>query len=94
VDGACQRARAFELLNVKRVETILRLDLDQQREPLDTTPPAGEPRVYPLRPRFARPDTSFAHGPTTLAAAPIPLHPSHPSHPSQEISHERSEIVS
>jgi transposase len=84
VDGACQRALAFELLNVKRVETILRLDLDQ----LETTPPAGAVRVYPLRPRFARPDMSFAHAPAPPAEPPTSLHPS------QEISNERSEIVS
>jgi hypothetical protein len=75
VDGACQRALAFELLNVKRVETILRLDLDQQRDHPDTVPPAGEARVFPLRPRFARPDTSFAHAPMTPTEPPIALHP-------------------
>ncbi len=88
VDGACQRALAFELLNVKRVETILRLDLDQQRDPLDAAPPAGESRVYPLRPRFARPDTSFAHAPAAPSESPTPLHPT------PEIANERSEIVS
>jgi hypothetical protein len=86
LDGACQRALAFELLNVKRVETILRLDLDH----LEAIPPAGEARVYPLRPRFARPDTSFAHAPPP-AAVPTPLHPSQLT---LEISNERSEIVS
>lgn len=75
LDGACRRALAFELLNVKRVETILRLDLDQ----LESGAPVGEARVYPLRPagppRFARSAESFAHHPphhpaTTPTSAP------------------------
>jgi transposase len=61
LDDACQRALAFELLNVKRVETILRLDLDQA----ESSPPSGEARVFVLRPqptpRFARAAESFAH---------------------------------
>lgn len=67
VDGACQRALAFELLNVKRVETILRLDLDHALEPADAAAPLGEVRVFPLHPRptprFARAAESFAHPP-------------------------------
>lgn len=57
VDGACQRALAFELLNVKRVETILRLDLDQA----ESSVPAADTRVFVLRPRFARAAESFSH---------------------------------
>lgn len=81
VDGACQRALAFELLNVKRVETILRLELDQRHTGVASAE-SSEPRVYPLRPRFARPDTSFAH-PTPPSPTP-PLSPD--VHP--EIFHE------
>lgn len=68
LDAACQRALAFDLLNVRRVETILRLDLDPPPSDAD-----AEPRVIPLRPRFARPAASFTHPPTT---------------PSQEIAHD------
>jgi len=64
VDGACQRALAFELLNVKRVEAILRLDLDRL-EQAESSAPSAEARVYVLRPqttpRFARAAESFAH---------------------------------
>lgn len=101
VDGACQRALAFELVNVKRVETILRLELDQrdQRDSrassaASAAAAADEPRVFPLRPRFARPDTSFAHPtPSTLSTPVPPCLPATP-HTAQEISDERSEILS
>jgi transposase len=55
---ACQRALAFELINVRRVESILRQDL-QQLELLSTS--TGEARVIPLRGRFERPAQSFSH---------------------------------
>lgn len=88
LDGACQRALAFELLNVKRVETILRLKLDQHESGIAADAPA-DVRIYPLRPRFARPDTSFADAPSVPAPPMAPL-----LHPCLEISHERSETVS
>jgi hypothetical protein len=88
LDGACQRALAFELLNVKRVETILRLELDQ-RESGIASDDTADVRVYPLRPRFARPDTSFAHAPPAPAPTTDLL-----LHPRLEISHDRSESVS
>jgi hypothetical protein len=103
VDGACQRALAFELVNVKRVETILRLELDQrdQRDSrassASSAAAADEPRVFPLRPRFARPDTSFAHPtPSTLSTRSTPVPSGVPAtpHTAQEMSHERSEILS
>jgi hypothetical protein len=78
VDAACQRALAFELLNVTRVERILRLDLDSRTSGVPED--SGEARVYALRPRFARADTSFSHTPSPSA----PL----------ENSHERSESIS
>jgi hypothetical protein len=91
LDGACQRALAFELLNVKRVERILRLDLDRSATGESSTAPA-EARVYPLRPRaaprFARPAESFAHHSAHSSAEPIPLFPAHPAPaqpPTQEI---------
>lgn len=59
---ACQRALAFELFNVRRVESILRQDLEQT-ELLPRT--SGETRVIPLAGRFARPAASFSHHPTT-----------------------------
>lgn len=55
---ACQRALAFELVNVRRVESILRQDLEQL-ELLSQSP--GEARVIPLRGRFERPAQSFSH---------------------------------
>jgi transposase len=91
LDGACRRALAFELLNVKRVETILRLDLDQA-PPTAPTDEGTDVRVFPLRspspaPRFARAAESFAHHP---AHHPMP-HPT-PSSPSpsstQEVAHD------
>lgn len=57
LDDACQRALAFELVNVRRVESILRLDLGQ----IDASPAPAETRVYEFQPRFARAATSFAH---------------------------------
>lgn len=58
VNDGCQRALAFELINVKRVETIIRADLDHESLP---TEPAGPAEVIPLPLRFARPAGSFTH---------------------------------
>ena len=55
---ACQRALAFELINVKRVESILRQDLEQLEL---LASPTREARVIPLRGRFERPAQSFSH---------------------------------
>jgi transposase len=55
VNAACARALAFELLDVRRVETILRTALE--REP----GPTERGSVVPLPARFARPPQSFAH---------------------------------
>jgi transposase len=84
VDGACQRALAFELLNVARVERILELDLDHRTS--GAAEEASPVRVYPLRPRFARPDTSFAAD-DVVELAPAPS-------PPLAISDDRSESVS
>jgi hypothetical protein len=57
VNAACTRALAFELLDVRRVETIVRAALE--REPAATERGA----VVPLPARFTRPPQSFAHHP-------------------------------
>lgn len=59
LEAACQRALAFELINVRRVESILRQDLEQ----LDLSNGRREARVIPLQPRFQRPAGSFTHPP-------------------------------
>jgi transposase len=58
VNAACARALAFELLDVRRVEAIVRAALE--REP----GPADRGTVVPLPARFARAPQSFAHHPT------------------------------
>jgi transposase len=77
VNAACQRALAFDLLNVRRLETIVRADVRADLE-LAPAPVGGDPgvRVIPLRPRFARADSSFTHPPSTplVPSAPAP-HP-------------------
>jgi hypothetical protein len=55
VNAACTRALAFELLDVGRVETILRAALE--REPTVTE----RGTVVALPARFARAPESFAH---------------------------------
>jgi len=57
VNAACARALAFELLDVRRVETILRAALER------APGPAERGTVVPLPARFARPPQSFAHHP-------------------------------
>ena len=58
VDGACQRALAFELLNVRRVESIVRKDLEQ----LDLlSGQDDECRIIPIPSRFLRAPDSFTH---------------------------------
>ena len=55
VDLACRRALAFELINVRRVESIIHRHLEQAPHPQDPAPVA----VLPLR--FARDPQSFTH---------------------------------
>jgi len=86
VDAACERALDFELLNVKRVEVIIRQHLDQD----DSAARASTVNVIPIdarfiAARFARPATSFTHRPDTTATPA--------STPAQEIIDARSEIV-
>jgi hypothetical protein len=54
VNAACARALAFELLDVRRVETIVTAALERERPPA----PGG---VVPLPARFARAPQSFSH---------------------------------
>jgi transposase len=64
LDAACARALGFDLLDVRRVETILVRALDREGTP---APPVDE-RVQPLAAgRFARPGTAFDHRFTTGA---------------------------
>jgi hypothetical protein len=65
VNASCQRALAFDLVNVRRLELILRADLETV-----PAPAAGDPdvRVFPLRPRFARANSSFSHAPAPAVA--------------------------
>jgi transposase len=57
---ACRRALAFELINVHRVESILRQELDQFELPLAESASAS---VIPIHSRFLRPAGSFSHPP-------------------------------
>ena len=59
VASACRRALAFELINVRRVESILLKDLDQLELPIAT-----EAVVIPIETRFLRSAESFSHSPT------------------------------
>jgi hypothetical protein len=59
VNAACARALAFDLLEVRRVEAIVRTALEHE-------PPATERgTVVPLPARFTRPPRSFAHHPSS-----------------------------
>jgi hypothetical protein len=59
VDGACKRALDFELLNVRRVESILRQNLVPIEPQL--TLDSEDTHVIPIRARFQRPADSFSH---------------------------------
>ena len=74
VNASCQRALAFELINVRRLEHMLRADLETVPAEARSAPAAGDAdvRVFPLRPRFARANSSFSH--TTPAPASV-AHP-------------------
>ena len=62
VDAACGRALAFELIQVRRVETIVRQDLEQLE--VFSTPDARDP-VVPIESRLQRPARSFSHSSST-----------------------------
>jgi hypothetical protein len=60
LERGCQRALAFELINVRRVETIVRQDFEQL-DAFDGDATAGETPVVPIALRFQRPVGSFSH---------------------------------
>lgn len=78
VDAACERALDFELINVKRVEVIVRQHLDQEQSSKNASDVQVIPIEARLEARFARPAASFVHPITTTH---------------QEIIDARSEIV-
>ncbi len=59
VASACRHAPAFELINVRRVESILLKDLDQLELPI-----AHDAAGIPIETRFLRSPGSFSHSPT------------------------------
>jgi hypothetical protein len=72
LDGACRRAIYFELYNVKRVETIVRSELERETTSRPGNPVQG--RLIEFPPRFLRPARSFNHNPQD------------PEHPQQQES--------
>lgn len=65
LDLACRRALAFELVNVRRLEAIVRQDLERHALP----GPQRDASVVPIHSRFLRPSTSFSHT-TPIQEAP------------------------
>lgn len=61
VDAACRRALAFDVVNVHRVERIVKLDLDRQAGARADSAP--QQLVLLPTPRFLRPAGSFTHNP-------------------------------
>ncbi len=69
LEAACARALGFDLLDVRRVERILVLALEQEGPPV----PTADARVLPLPPgRFARPGGAFDHRFSATAAESTP----------------------
>jgi hypothetical protein len=63
VDSACQRALCFDLINVKRVEGIVKNAIDRRPDPSTTRErQADETQVIQLPLRFLRDAHSFNHG--------------------------------
>lgn len=60
LERACQRALAFDLINVRRVETIVRQDFEQLDAFADGSA-AGETPIVADSARFQRPAGSFSH---------------------------------
>lgn len=61
LDAACRRALYFELYNVKRVERIVKTELE--RDTLGPDAPRGQLVLLPTPARFQRPADSFTHPP-------------------------------
>lgn len=89
LDAACLRAIDYELINVKRVEVIIRQHLDQEQHQNDPAHAAAKVIPIPLpmqlpiqlEARFSRPATSFSH--RNIASTPH----------EQETTDARSEII-
>jgi hypothetical protein len=60
VDDACRRALAFDVVNVHRVERIVKLDLERVGPAATDGPTTGQLTLLPA-PRFLRPAGSFTH---------------------------------
>ena len=59
IRGLQHKTLGFELINVRRVESILRQHLDQLELPIGLDAP-----VIPIESRFLRSAESFSHPPT------------------------------
>lgn len=77
LDAACQRALHFDLFNVKRVEQIVKNDLEAQAEPT----PRGQLVMFP--PRFLRSAESFSHS----------NNPKENDHGNQPLAYDRDETA-
>jgi hypothetical protein len=62
LDAACQRALAYDLVDVRRVQRILLQALDHETTPTEDT-------GIPLGSRFARPGSAFDHHQPALQEA-------------------------
>ena len=60
LDDACRRALGFDLINVRRVQSILESSLDKNSMP----PASTQGQLVELPSRFARDNASFLHPPT------------------------------
>jgi transposase len=87
VDDACRRALAFDVLNVHRVERIVKLDLERLGAADTTTGTATGQLVLLSAPRFLRPAGSFTHNP------PRKESPSDGSHPVPQDRHEAPQAL-
>jgi hypothetical protein len=80
VNDACRRALAFDVVNVRRVERIVKLDLD--RSGTTDKPATGQLVLLPV-PRFLRPAGSFTHN--------SPVQKETPTDGDQPLSQDRDE---
>jgi transposase len=73
LDAACERALAVELLDVSRVERMLRLALEQEPTPLPLDLPPPRRAELPSA-RFARDGAAFDHHKQATATRPPEVH--------------------
>jgi len=64
VDDACHRALRFDVINVHRVERIVKLALDKDAEDQATPPSCTEGQILQMPLRFLREPESFRHHPS------------------------------